>query len=182
MDAAPLSRMPWPRVGVLDKYQRLRSTLSMGGVRLSMDYIENSAINRRLAILSLDAAQEIDRRLSGERPDYAILRQLGKRLSKLSGLADAQPRAFLHSDPATTEIFAQAAGATKEGEISDIDELTVVMRDIVSPLMTHEADLPPEALILLKTFCLAFHRSIMALRQSAPNDDESAFENEFGFI
>jgi hypothetical protein len=124
--------------------------------------MEAHDLDDELAILSLRAAEELDRRLGGKKPTAGILKQLGQQLKSASGLAEQEGRAFLYSDPATTEIFAQAAKVASDEQVSDIDDLSEVMKRIISPLLDNENEMSTDDLTMIRTFCLAFHRSMMA--------------------
>jgi hypothetical protein len=142
--------------------------------------MEPMANVRELALLSLDAAQQIDMQLGGGDADDAVLKQFGAELTRLSGVGDPQvQQAFLSSDPTTTEIFAQAAGEVATEEIFDIDALTGFMNEIVGPLMQSSQKLPNEVLCAIRSFSLAFHRALLANQFSGSQDDDSMVGHEF---
>src|SRR5262245_18106375 len=119
-------------------------------------------IDDKLALLSLRAAEEVDCRLEKKAVTASVLKELGRRLKAVSGLEKPQERAFLNSDPSTTEVFAQAARAAYAEPLTDIDHLSKAVQKIITPLENEAADLTDDDLTAIKTFCLAFHRSMMA--------------------
>jgi len=132
-----------------------------------------------LALLSLNTAQQIDLELGGEESDPSVLRSFGDALSKMSGVGLPQTRAFLSYDPATTEIFAQAAGEVATHEISDIEALSEFMTNIVGPLIRDEHRLERDQLKAVKLFSLAFHRALLAHQLVGFEDDGSTMSDEF---
>lgn len=127
-------------------------------------------IDQHLALLSLRAAEEIDLRLDGKEVKSSVLKDLSQYLKAASGLGRPHERAFLNSDPSTTEIFAQAVRAAYTEPLKDIDHLSKAVQKIIAPL---EADkhLSVNDLAAIKSFCLAFHRSMMAHKPRKLNRD-----------
>src|SRR5262245_53476583 len=135
-----------------------------------------TGLDPQLALRSLDAAQEIDRWLNGQRANEEIWKQLALELSKASELG-----AFESFDPSTTEVFAQTAGATCQRQNQDLTGLAEIMRELIAPLT---ANLRPrrESLELVRNFCLAFHRSMTAHSLSPLAENEEMPGDELGFV
>ena len=123
----------------------------------------NAFQNNKLALLSLSAAYEIDLKLAdAETMRPTVLRDLGESLTRVSGMSSAQSTAFLHSDPTTTEVFARAVEESSDAAVTDLDELTSAMQRIITPLTSREREPSKEELTVVKSFCLALHRTLMA--------------------
>jgi hypothetical protein len=69
---------------------------------------DDTILGESLAMLALRVATEVDRKLKGKAADPTVFSKFAKALSKASGLDSPSESAFLHSDPTTTEVFAQA--------------------------------------------------------------------------
>jgi hypothetical protein len=144
-------------------------------------------LNDNLALLSLRVAEAVDHRLMDKQFDTTVFRDLGKELSRASGIGETETAAFLHSDPVTTEIFAQAvgeaneaAGKSQEEPVSDLNALKVAMAKIIEPLNTES--LSENDLAAVKVFCLALHRSMMAQKLPPIFESENVLEDELRFI
>src|ERR1700693_2544900 len=123
---------------------------------------EDAVLGDNLAVLSLRVASEVDRRLNGKVADPRVFAEFKKELSKASGIDAAGMGAFLHSDPMTTEVFAQAVREASH-EVLDVRSLEVAVKKILDPLASTES-VRQEDLGQIKSFCLSLHRSMMAQR------------------
>jgi hypothetical protein len=143
---------------------------------------ENSILGDNLALLSLRVAQEVDRRLKGEKFDSSVFADFGKELSRASGIGERQSTAFLHSDPLTADVFAQAVEQTSHEPIRDIAALGDAMLKIIRPLNEQGESLSKESLKAVKAFCLSLHRSMMAQKLPSIHEGESSLEDELRFV
>lgn len=132
------------------------------------------------ANLSLHAAEEIDRRLRGYQSKNEILNDWAKHLSRISGVGNTAEVAFLHSDPDTTDIIARAFDEASNKTVENIADLAREMKNIIDPLFDHEKTLKPNELNIVKSFCLALHRALMAQTLPTPFDADLVDE-EFRF-
>jgi len=142
---------------------------------------EASLLNDDLAILSLRVAQEVDKKLSGKRSDVRVFEDFRNELSKASGLGEAQSTVFLHADPVTTEVFAQAVGEISDEPLSDVKSLGDAVLKIIAPLKGKEDALSDRDLAHVKVFCLSLHKSIMAHRLPPLYEGDTTLEDEFRF-
>ncbi|MFZ1920656.1 MAG: hypothetical protein WAU57_03365 [Xanthobacteraceae bacterium] len=134
-----------------------------------------------LAVLSLRVAAEVDRELKGKSADYQVFADFTNELSKSSGVDFAAESAFLHSDPTTTGVFAQAIWDASQEPVSDVSTLGTAVKKIIEPLM--QAGNPSaENLGLIKSFCLSLHKSMMAQRLPPLHEGERTFEDELRFV
>jgi hypothetical protein len=134
-----------------------------------------------LALLSLRVAQEVDRKLSGHQSDPEVFQNFRNELSKASGIGEAQSTAFLHADPTTTEVFAQAIGDASDQPVSDISSLSNAVMRIIEPLGGRRETLSDRDLENVKTFCLSLHKSIMAHRLPPLFEGDNSLEDELRF-
>lgn len=141
---------------------------------------DDTVLGDSLAVLSLKVATEVDRKLSGAPSNTNVFKEFAKELSKASGLDTSGESAFLHSDPVTTEVFAQAIRETSHEPVFDVSSLSAAVQKIIDPL-THSDVTRGEELGLIKTFCLSLHRSMMAQRLPPLHEGERAFEDELRF-
>ncbi|TGN78922.1 hypothetical protein EOW77_0028805 [Bradyrhizobium yuanmingense] len=93
-----------------------------------------SPLGDDLALLTLQVAQEIDRRLGGAKTSTSVLADFGRELSRASGLGEEQSTAFLYSDPLTADVFAQAVEQSSHEPIRDLGALGEAMLRIIKPL------------------------------------------------
>jgi hypothetical protein len=142
---------------------------------------DDTVLGDSLAILSLRVAAEVDRKLKGKPTNRLVFAEFTKELSKTSGVDFAAESAFLHSDPTTTEVFAQAIKDASQEPVFDVSELSTAVKKIIEPL-AHAGDARPEDLRLIKTFCLSLHKSMMAQRLPPLHEGERAFEDELRFV
>lgn len=142
---------------------------------------DDAVLGDSLAILSLRVAAEVDRELKGKASDLKVFADFTKELSKSSGVDFAAESAFLHSDPITTGVFAQAIWETSQEPVSDISTLSAAVKKILEPLMCAD-HARPEDLGLIKSFCLSLHRAMMAQRLPPLHEGERAFEDELRFV
>jgi hypothetical protein len=141
----------------------------------------DTVLGDSLAVLSLRVATEVDRELKGKAADPKVFAEFTKELSRASGLDLTGESAFLHSDPMTTEVFAQAIKQASHEPVLDVSSLSTAIRKIIGPL-TQTGTALPEHLRLIKNFCLSLHRSMMAERLPPPPEGERAFEDELRFV
>ena len=141
---------------------------------------DDIALGDRLAVLSLRVAIEVDRELKGKAADHKVFAEFTKELSKASGVDIAGESAFLHSDPMTTEVFAQAIKEASKEDVFDVSSLSAAVKKIIDPF-THARETRPEDLGLIKSFCLSLHKSMMAQRLPPLQEGERAFEDELRF-
>jgi hypothetical protein len=141
-----------------------------------------AAINNDLAILSLRVAQQVDRKLHGETADPKVFSDFKRELALASGLGEPNATAFLHSDPATTEVFAQAIRKVSAEPLSDIASLGSALTKIIEPFEVTGNVTPTGQLNLLKAFCLSLHKSMVGQRLPAFNDGERTFDDELRFV
>ena len=134
-----------------------------------------------LAVLSLLTATEVDRQLKGRSANAEVFSEFTRELSKASGLDAADESAFLHSDPTTTEVFAQAITDAWHEAVLDVSALSAAVKKIRDAL-AHSGSVRPEELALIKSFCLSLHKSMMAQRLPPLHEGERAFEDELRFI
>lgn len=142
---------------------------------------DDTVLGDSLAVLSLRVATEVDRELKGKTADPKVFAEFTKELSKASGLDVTGGSAFLHSDPMTTEVFAQAIREASHEAVFDVSSLSAAVRKIIGPL-THTGEARPEDLGLIKSFCLSLHKSMMAQRLPPLPEGERAFEDELRFV
>ena len=100
------------------------------------------------AILSLRVAQEIDRGLAGEKINSEIFEEFDKELSKASGVGEPNSTAFLHSDPITTEVFAQAIRDAYPEPVQDLQALGAALMKIVGPVRPNGTFDEPRLVVL----------------------------------
>jgi hypothetical protein len=140
-----------------------------------------SALPDRLALLSLRLALQIDRRLRKRPFDATAFSEFGTELSQISGIKAAPQAAFLASDPMAAEVFSEAIQETAHTTLNTIDEVAAHTGRLVENI--ERADqLSDEELSRLKTFCLAFHKSMMAQQLPMPYERETSLDNELRFI
>src|SRR6202023_3774329 len=125
-----------------------------------MEHTNHSVLDDKLALLSLRTAQEVDRRLHGGPVDPTVLVEFGKRLAEASGIHDAPETALLYSDPTATEVFSQAIKETSHQSVKDLETLMALLKQVIDPLVGDNKDLSPSDLRAVKSFCLAFHKSL----------------------
>jgi hypothetical protein len=142
---------------------------------------EDAVLGDNLAVLSLRVATEVDRELKGKSANPEVFAEFTKELSKASGIDAAGESAFLHSDPLTTEVFAQAIREASHEPVLDVSSLSSAVKKIIDPL-TRTGSARPEDLGLIKNFCLSLHRSMMAQRLPPLHEGERAFEDELRFV
>ena len=135
-----------------------------------MEHTRLRVLDDQIALLSLRTAQEVDRKLHGGNFDKSILVKFGEMLSEASGIAQAPETAFLCSDPTATEVFSQAIEAASAQSVKDLGTLTEGMKEIIDPLVGKK----------IKTFSLAFHKSLAAQRLPTVLDRESPFDETVG--
>jgi hypothetical protein len=146
-----------------------------------MENTAQSVLSDELAVLALRTAQEVDRRLSGGNLNPSILFKFGEKLSEASGVDGASETALLYSDPKTTEIFSRAIEESSDESVSDLDSLRESIKGIIAPLIGNKEGLSIEALTLVRSFCLAFHRSLAAQRLPRVSEREKPFNEATGF-
>jgi hypothetical protein len=142
---------------------------------------DENVLGDRLAMLSLRVATEVDRKLSGKNADPDVLSKFAEELSKASGLDSPGETAFLHADPMTTEVFAQAIREASHEPVLDISSLSTAVKKIIDPIFSAKEP-RSEDWSLIKTFCLSLHKSMMAQRLPSLNEGERAFEDELRFV
>jgi hypothetical protein len=142
---------------------------------------DDVALGDSLAVLSLRVATEVDRQLKGRAANPKVFSDFTKELSKASGLDAADESAFLHSDPTTTEVFAQAITEAWHEAVLDVSALSAAIKKIRDAL-AHSGSVPPAELTLIKSFCLSLHKSMMAQRLPPLHEGERAFEDELRFV
>lgn len=140
-----------------------------------MEHTNHSVLNDRLALLSLQAAQEIDRRLHGGRIETTVLAEFGKGLAEASGIHNAPETALLSSNPTATEIFSQAIEESSDQSVKDLKTLTELLKAIINPLINDNKRLSSNDLRAIKSFCLAFHKSLAAQRLPTIFERETPF-------
>jgi hypothetical protein len=134
-----------------------------------------------LALLSLQLALQIDRRLKGRPFDATVFTRFGTELSQVSGVKTEPQAAFLSSDPMAAEVFSEAIEETSNTTLSTIDDVALHTGRIVEQIERAE-QLSKNDLLQLKAFCLAFHKSMMAQQLPMPYDQENSLDNELRFI
>lgn len=82
-----------------------------------------SALPDSLALLSLQLALQIDRRLKGRPYDRAVFSKFGDELSHVSGVKADPEAAFLASDPTAAEVFSEAIEETSKTTLSTIQDV-----------------------------------------------------------
>jgi len=142
---------------------------------------EAALLDDDLALLSLRVAQEVDRKLSGQKADPEVFQHFRNELSRASGLGEAHSKVFLHADPTTTEVFAQAVGDASDEPVSDMASLSSAIMKIIEPLQTRGEALSDRDLAHVKVFCLSLHKSIMAHRLPPLYEGDNTLEDEFRF-
>lgn len=158
-----------------------RAAQHLTGTRLirkgaaSMVDTNHSVLNDKLALLSLRAAQEVDRRLHSGRVDPTVLVEFGKRLAQASGVHNASETALLSSDPTATEVFSQAIEESSDRFVQDLETLTELIKGIINPLIDEKKRLSRDDLRAIKSFCLAFHKSLAAQRLPMIFERETPF-------
>lgn len=135
-----------------------------------------------LAILSLRVAQELDRKCQGQPINPKIFSDFRIELSRASGIGEPDVTAFLHSDPTTTEVFAQAVRETSSEPLSDVGSLSFAVLKILEPLTKADEGFRDKELNMVKTFCLSLHKSMMAQKLPPLYEGERAFEDELRFV
>ena len=135
-----------------------------------------------LATLSLRVAQELDRKSGGRGIDPKVFADFTKELSRTSGIGEPDVSAFLHSDPTTTEVFAQAVKETSHEPVSDLGSLSSAVLKIIEPLTKADEDFQGVDLRKVKAFCLSLHKSIMAQKLPPLHEGDAAFEDELRFV
>jgi hypothetical protein len=138
----------------------------------------DSPLGSDLALLSLHVAREVDRKLGGGSLDEAVLRDLGRELSRASGLDEPATQAFLHADPVTTEVLAEVVSRISPEPPSDLKALGVAMESFLMPLNSNANALSTEKLETLKKFCLSLHRSIISQQLPKVYEEDKAFNDE----
>jgi len=140
----------------------------------------NALTSGSFANLSLHAAEEVDRRLRGYKPNNQILKDWAEHLSGISGVGEKAEVAFLHSDPDTTDIIARAFDEVSNKTVENIADLAREMKNIINPLFGHEISLTETELNIVKSFCLALHRALMAHALPKPFEAD-LLDEEFQF-
>jgi hypothetical protein len=140
------------------------------------------ALGDDLAILSLRVAQELDRKRKDQAINPQVFSEFRKELSRASGIGEADVTAFLHSDPAIAEVFAQAVRETSAESIQDIGALNAAVLKIIEPLAKAGKEFPDDQIETVKTFCLSLHRSMMAQKLPPLHEGERSFEDELRFV
>lgn len=130
-----------------------------------------------LAQLSLRVAREVDRHLGGGSLDKSVLQNFSDRLSEVSGLSEpSTTQAFLHSDPQTTQLFADVVCSISLDPPSDLEKLGQSVGDYISSLSENVEALSERKLSDLKRFCLSLHRSIVSRQMPNVYDEEATFD------
>lgn len=129
----------------------------------------------KLARLSLYAAQEADRQLSGAEPRAHVLRDWAEQLSNISGAHGGPDVAFLHSDPDTTDAIANAIDKTSTDRVESTRDLARAMDRIIQPLLEKQT-IQEDTLRLVKLFSIALHKSLLALRAPARVNSEFTYD------
>jgi hypothetical protein len=142
---------------------------------------DDTALGDHLATLSLQVAEQVDRKLNGKNADSTVFANFSRELSRASGLGEPNSTAFLHADPMTTEVFAQAIRESSREPLSDLASLGLALTKIIRPLSENEEGIPDHVLGLLKAFCLSLHKSMMAQRLPPLHEGERWFEDEIRF-
>jgi hypothetical protein len=145
-----------------------------------MEHTNHSVLDDKLALLSLRTAQEVDRRLHGGPVDPTVLVEFGKRLAEASGIDDAPETALLYSDPTATEVFSQAIKESSHQAVKDLETLMALIKRVIDPLVGDNKDLSPSDLRAVKSFCLAFHKSLAAQRLPMIFERETPFNEATG--
>jgi hypothetical protein len=138
-----------------------------------------TSLDDNLALLSLRVAQEVDRRFGGRKSDSVVFGDFKRELSKASGLGESHSTAFLHADPITTEVFAEAIGDAWSTPLSDVASLSDAVMKIIAPLDERKESLSDSDLAMIKGFCLSLHKAIMAHRLPPLYDGDNSLEDEF---
>jgi len=133
---------------------------------------------KSFAELSLRAAEEADRQLRGQNARTDVLREWATRLSEISGLGETAEMAFLQSDPDAADVIARALDEASNKTIDSVSDVNLATKKIVGPLLDHAERLSNDELRLLRQFCLALHRAILALRLP-PMFDPDLVDEEF---
>jgi hypothetical protein len=141
-----------------------------------MEHPPLRVLDDQIALLSLRAAQEVDRKLHGGNFDQSILVKFGKMLSEASGIAKATQTAFLCSDPTATEVFYRAIEEATAHPVNDLGTLTEGMKEIIEPLVGSTEDLSKDKLKKIKAFCLAFHKALASQRLPKIFERETSFD------
>ena len=139
------------------------------------------ALGDDLAVLSLRVARELDRKRKDQAVDPRVFAEFRRELSRASGIGETDVTAFLHSDPATAEVFAQAVKETSSEAIADIEALSSAVLKIIEPLAKADEKLPDAQLGMIKTFCLSLHKSMMA-QKLPPLYEGETFDDELRFV
>jgi len=142
---------------------------------------DDTILDESLAMLALRVATEVDRKLKGKAADPTVFSKFAKELSKASGLDSPSESAFLHSDPTTTEVFAQAIREASNEPVFDISSLGAAVKKIIDPI-AHAGEARSEDWSLIKIFCLSLHKSMMAQRLPPMSEGERAFEDELRVV
>ena len=142
---------------------------------------DDTILGDSLAVLSLRVATEVDRELKGKAADPRVFSEFTKELSRAYGLDTTGESAFLHSDPMTTEVFAQAIREASHEPVLDVSSLSAAVKKIIDPL-TRTGAAHREHLGLIKSFCLSLHKSMMAQRLPPLHEGERAFEDDLRFV
>lgn len=132
-----------------------------------------------LAILSLQVAQQVDRRLSHKAFDPTTFARFAEELSRASGITREPSVRFLQANPAATDVLARAVSA--ERRVSEIPELVEAIRSIVDSSKNLDENKSSDEFTRLKNFCLALHRSMMA-RRLPPRRGDRGFEESLGIF
>lgn len=140
-----------------------------------------SALPDSLALLSLQLALQIDRRLQRRPFDRTVFSKFGRELSQVSGIKTAPRAAFLTSDPMAAEVFSEVIEEISNTTLTTIDDVAAHTGSIVENIERADS-LSDDELSKLKAFCLAFHKSMMAQQLPVPYDRENSLDNELRFI
>jgi hypothetical protein len=131
----------------------------------------------RLPLLLLNVAEQVDRKLGGKTLNFEVLEDFRTALSSATGVGENTLAPLFLTDPSTSKAFAQAVADSSDQTVSDVSELSAVVKGILGAIRVQGTELE---LTQLKRFCLSLHRSIM-VQQLAPITDENRFNDELGF-
>jgi hypothetical protein len=134
-----------------------------------------------LAILSLDTALQLDRRLKGRPFDTNVFVQFGNEMSQVTDAGQAPEATFLASDPIAAEIVSEAAEEVSQSSLSTIGDVVQFTRNIAARLTGDVETLSSADLTFVKAFCLALHKSMLAQQLPPLHDREESLDNELRF-
>jgi len=126
-----------------------------------------NVLDSKLPWLASNAAVELDLLINGEQADLEAVKQLGQRLRQtLDKPEPNQPARGLQVDTETETILGQAFAQAGEDPSTILDQLMQRTEEISEQLSSAETGSEPQALELLRAFCLALSQSAAAYRQS----------------